>query len=67
MVTTLLTQPCEETTAINLEPRSAYEVITRERVEHFADDLREIRSRVNTIFYLVIGSVLLDVLLRFLS
>lgn len=49
---------------INLEPHSTYEVLTREKVEHIAADLDEIRHRTNTIFYLVIGSVLLDVLMR---
>lgn len=56
--------PDIHTPTIDLEPRSTYEVLTREKVEHFAADLDEIRHRTNTIFYLVIGSVLLDVLLR---
>lgn len=49
---------------VDLEPRSAYEVLTREKVEHFADEIAEIRHRTNTIFYLLIGSLLLDMLLR---
>lgn len=67
MVATILTKPHEAPPAIDLDPKSAYEVITREKVEHFADDLKEIRYRVNGIFYLVIGSVLLDVLLRWIA
>ena len=49
---------------IDLEPRSAYEVVTREKVEQLAASLDEVRSRTNAIFYLVITSVLLDVLLQ---
>lgn len=52
------------TPPIDLEPKSAYEVITREKVEHFADELKEIRYRVNGIFYLVISGLAMDVLLR---
>jgi hypothetical protein len=50
--------------AIDLEPRSTYEVLTREKVEQLAADLGEVRGRTNAIFYLVITSVLLDVLLQ---
>lgn len=69
MVATTLTRPREheEIQTVDLQPKSAYEVITREKVEHFADELKEIRYRVNAIFYLVIGSVLLDVMLRWLE
>lgn len=51
---------------VDLEPRSAYEVLTREKVEHFAEELAEIRHRINTIFYLVIGSLMVDLLTRWL-
>lgn len=64
MVATFLDRPIDISTSIDLDPKSTYEVITREKVEHFADELKEIRYRVNGIFYMVIGSVLVDVLLR---
>ena len=51
---------------VDLEPRSAYEVLTREKVEHFADEIAEIRHRINTIFYLVIGGLLMDLLMQWL-
>lgn len=67
MVATVL-EPAQTThQPIDLEPKSTYEVITREKVEHFADELKEIRNRVNGIFYLVIGSLVMDVLLRLMS
>lgn len=67
MVATLLKPPTQHIATIDLEPKSTYEVVTREKVERFAEELREIRYRINGIFYLVIGSVLLDVLLRWLA
>lgn len=51
---------------LQLGPSTTYEAITREKVESLSGDVAEIRSRVNSIFYLVIGSVLLDVLMRWL-
>ncbi len=52
---------------IDLEPTSAYEAITREKVESLEDDLREIKSRVDTIFYLIIGSIVVDMLTRWMG
>lgn len=67
MVATILTHPRERSAPVDLDPKSTYEVITREKVEHINNELKEIRFRVNGIFYLVIGSVLLDVLPRWLG
>ena len=67
MVATLLTRPLEQDTTVDLDPKSTYEVITREKVRYIEQELKEIRYRVNGIFYLVIGSVLMDVLLRWLG
>lgn len=67
MVATILSTQKEQTTPVDLDPKSTYEVITREKVEHIHAELKEIRYRVNGIFYLVIGSVLLDVLPRWLG
>lgn len=52
---------------IDLEPATAYEAITRQKVESLEEDLSEIKSRVDTIFYLVIGSILVDMLSRWIS
>lgn len=52
---------------LDLEPATAYEAITRQKVESLEDDLREIKSRVDTIFYLVIGSILVDMLARWVA
>ena len=52
---------------IDLEPVTAYEAITRQKVDALEEDLREIKSRVDTIFYLVIGSILIDMLTRWVT
>jgi hypothetical protein len=52
---------------IDLQPTSAYEALTRQQVETLADDLREIKSRLNNIFYIVIGSILVDMLTRWMG
>ena len=67
MVATTLISPCTESPSVDLDPKSTYEVITREKVGQIEDELKEIRFRVNGIFYLVIASVLGDVLLRWLA
>ena len=50
--------------AVSLEPASAYEAVTRQMVEGLANDLREIKSRLNGMLWMVAGTVLLDVVLR---
>lgn len=55
----------EET--IELAPRSTYEVVTRERLEHMTRDLDEIKTRINSLFYLVIGSIIAEAVLRWMQ
>lgn len=52
---------------IDLKPSSAYEALTRQMVEALTEDVREIKSRVNNIFYIVIGSILVDMLTRWMG
>lgn len=49
---------------ISLEPASAYEAITRQMVLSLSEELREIKSRLNGLIFMVAGSLLLDVALR---
>ena len=49
---------------VELKPASAYEAVTRQMVESLAEDLREIKSRLNGLLFMVGGTVLLDVVLR---
>ena len=50
--------------AVNLEPGSAYEVVTRQMVEEVARELAEIRARLNQLTSLIVGAITLEVLLR---
>jgi hypothetical protein len=52
---------------VDLQPSSVYEAITRQMVESLAEDMKEIKSRTNNIFYVVIGGILLDMLTRWLG
>jgi hypothetical protein len=52
---------------IDLEPATAYEALTRQKVEALEDDLGDIKSRIDTIFYLVIGSFIVDMLSRWIG
>ncbi len=52
---------------VSLEPASAYEAVTRQMVLGLSEELREIKSRLNGLLFMVAGSVLLDVVLRLAS
>lgn len=49
---------------VSLEPASAYEAVTRQMVLDLAEELKEIKSRLNSLLFMVAGSLLLDVALR---
>jgi hypothetical protein len=49
---------------LNLDPLSTYEVLTRQMVDDLTREVSATRQRVDTLFYLVIGSIVLDVLAR---
>jgi hypothetical protein len=52
---------------IDLRPASAYEAITRQMVESLTEELREIKSRLNSLIFMMVGAILLDVLSRALA
>ncbi len=47
-------------------PRSAYELLTRQMVASLTEELREIRQRVNGLLFVAVTAVISDVLLRLL-
>ena len=47
--------------AIDLGPASAHEAVTRQMVEGVRDEVREVRTRVNALLFLVAGSALLEI------
>jgi hypothetical protein len=49
---------------VDLEPGCAYGVVTRQMVEDLMHELREIRGRINQLFSLTVGAIILDVLFR---
>jgi hypothetical protein len=49
---------------VDLSPASAYEAVTRQMVEALADDLREIKGRLNGLLWMVAGAIVIDILLR---
>lgn len=51
-------------TPLDLDPRSTYEVLTRQMVSDMADELREIRLRVNGLLFITVTAVITDVVLR---
>ena len=54
-------QPKQE---IDLDPTSVYELLTRQMVSDLAEELREIRLRVNGLIFVTVGAVLVEVVLR---
>ncbi len=49
---------------LNLDPRSAYEVLTRQMVAALTEELREIRQRVNGLIFITVAAVIADVVMR---
>jgi hypothetical protein len=49
---------------LDLHPQSVYEVVTRQMLEALAADVQRVRERVDAIFFLVVASIVIDLLLR---
>ncbi len=49
---------------IDLDPASVYELLTRQMVDDLAEQLREIRLRVNGLVFVTVGAVVAEVVLR---
>ncbi|CAN5510035.1 hypothetical protein BH23CHL4_BH23CHL4_22850 [soil metagenome] len=49
---------------VEVGPSSAYEAVTRSMVDGLADDVKEIRNRINGMFWLIAGTVTIDLVLR---
>lgn len=56
--------PASSPRRLDLEPATAYEVVTRQMVEGLAADLKEIKERLNGLLFLVAGAVIVDLALR---
>jgi hypothetical protein len=49
---------------VQLEPASAYEAITRQMVIDVRAEIKSLRQRLDYLFSVVIGAIVLDLLLR---
>lgn len=56
-----------ELTGIDIRPANAYEAVTRQMVESLSEDLREIKSRLNNLLFMIAGAILLDVIGRMIG
>ena len=52
---------------VDLAPGTAYEVVTRTKLEDLANDVKEIRGRIDGIFWLVAASIIVQIVLRLLG
>ncbi len=52
---------------VDLSPGTAYEVVTRAKVDELAADVKEIRDRIDGIFWLIAASVVVQIALRALG
>jgi hypothetical protein len=56
--------PSDSAGGIDTGPTSTYEAITRHMVTDLAEELREIKMRINTLIFALVGGILLDFLGR---
>ncbi len=49
---------------IDEKPRSVYEVITRQMLEQLKDDVREVKGRINTLLWMVISAMVVELVMR---
>ncbi len=50
--------------SVDVQPTSVYEAITRQMVVDLAGDIHSVRTRIDSLFSVVVGAILLDLLLR---
>ena len=49
---------------VDLRPANAFEAVTRQMVESLAEDLREIKTRLNGLIFMMAGAIVLDIIAR---
>ena len=52
---------------VDLRPANAFEAVTRQMVESMSEELREIRNRVNSLIFMMVGAIVLDVVSRMIG
>jgi hypothetical protein len=56
-----------EAEALDEKPRSVYEIVTRQMLEQVKEDVKEVKERVNTLLWVVVGAVVMEVVVRVLA
>lgn len=64
---TILRLPGRDEPGVDLTPGSAYEAVTRTMVEEVAEDVKEIRGRIDAIFWLIAGTIVVELVMRALG
>lgn len=64
---TILRLPGREEPGVDLAPGSAYEAVTRSMVDDLAEDVKEIRGRIDAIFWLIAGTIVVELVMRALG
>lgn len=57
----------DDASGVDLNPGSAYEAVTRSMVEELAEDVKEIRGRIDAIFWLIAGAIVVELVMRALG
>lgn len=60
----LRTRGPERRVAVDLAPTSTYEAVTRQMVNDLAREVGDLRRRIDTLFYVVVSAIIIDVLGR---
>lgn len=45
------------------QPCCVYELVTRTRLHELGGDVEEVRDRINTLFWSILGTILIDIML----
>lgn len=64
---TLNHPPTEPPEPLDLSPSTTFEALTRQMVETLVDEVREIRTRLNSLVFMMVGAMLLDVIARIVA
>ncbi|MEZ4500237.1 MAG: hypothetical protein R2839_09200 [Thermomicrobiales bacterium] len=65
----MINQKCAASaeTEVEFGPGSVYEVVTRSMVNSLSEDVREIRDRINGLFWLLAGTVAIELVMKALA
>jgi len=59
-----LEKTAQQDEPVDEKPRSVYEVVTRQMLLELKEDLAEVKGRVNTLLWLVLGATVVEFVMR---